>query len=101
MKEIPLKFKISSFGHALSESLGFLDHQTPQPSFTHYLISGLPVRDVVTTNYDPLLENALRALKVSAFTISEPSDVARAPTGQFHTNVLKVRRFFFPAKILN
>jgi hypothetical protein len=63
------------------------------PSLTHYLISGLPMRDVVTTNYDPLLEAALKALKVAAFAISEPSDVARAPTGQFHTNVLKVSSF--------
>lgn len=77
----------------LREALGFTSTHKPMPSLTHYLISGLPMRDVVTTNYDPLLEISLKALKVAAFTISEPSDVARAPTGQFHTNVLKV--FFF------
>jgi len=79
------------FPEAFRKALGYgKDQISPHPSFTHYLIAGLPLRDVVTTNYDTLLEQAFKAIKLTAFTLNEPKDVANAPVGSFHTNILKI-----------
>eukprot|EP01123_Difflugia_compressa_P004133 TRINITY_DN15486_c0_g1_i1.p1 TRINITY_DN15486_c0_g1~~TRINITY_DN15486_c0_g1_i1.p1 ORF type:complete len:413 (+),score=83.62 TRINITY_DN15486_c0_g1_i1:185-1240(+) len=78
------------FGSALRESLHFGGEFIPRPSVTHYLLASLPMHNVVTTNFDPLLEHALKYLKKAAFTISSPAHVARAPMGTHHTNVLKI-----------
>ncbi len=53
-----------------------------QPTLAHYLLLASPLRTVVTTNYDDLLERALRAVRFRPDTIIEEGDVVR--TGQGH-----------------
>lgn len=52
------------------------DDPTVQPTLAHYLLTQLPVRYVVTTNYDDLLERALRALRRYPLPVVEQSEVA-------------------------
>lgn len=47
-----------------------------RPTLAHYLLMGLPVQYVVTTNYDDLLEVALRALRRYPLVVVEQSEVA-------------------------
>jgi hypothetical protein len=47
------------------------------PTLAHYLLMSLPVRHVVTTNYDDLLERALLALKRHPIPVVRQEDVAR------------------------
>eukprot|EP01120_Amphizonella_sp_Union-15-10_P013685 TRINITY_DN6412_c0_g1_i1.p1 TRINITY_DN6412_c0_g1~~TRINITY_DN6412_c0_g1_i1.p1 ORF type:complete len:571 (-),score=95.62 TRINITY_DN6412_c0_g1_i1:43-1755(-) len=79
----------SSFGSVLKESLGFKQESFPRPSLTHYLITSLPTKTIVTTNYDNLLEQSLRSIKKAVFTINTPPDVAKTPIGE-QVNVLKI-----------
>ncbi len=51
-----------------------------RPTLAHYLLMSLPVRLVITTNYDDLLERTLSALRRYPVTIVEQKDVAL--TGQ-------------------
>jgi hypothetical protein len=53
----------------------------PRPTLAHYLLMSLPVRHVVTTNYDDLLERALIALKRHPVKVIRDSDVARMSWG--------------------
>jgi hypothetical protein len=53
----------------------------PRPTLAHYLLMSLPVRHVVTTNYDDLLERALVALKRHPVKVVHDSDVARMGWG--------------------
>jgi hypothetical protein len=48
-----------------------------RPTLAHYLLTSLPVRVIITTNYDDLLERALTALRKYPDTIVEQSDVVR------------------------
>ena len=53
----------------------------PQPTLAHYLLMSLPVRHVITTNYDDLLERALTALKRHPVKVASQQDVARTGHG--------------------
>jgi hypothetical protein len=52
------------------------------PTLAHYLLLGLPVRQVLTTNYDDLIERALAALKRYPVTVVRQEDVARTGHGE-------------------
>ncbi len=75
-----------------SKRLADLLHEmyaTPaQPTLAHYLLLSLPVRHVITTNYDDLLERALIGLKRHPVKILHQEDVAR--TGQNEVFVVKL-----------
>jgi hypothetical protein len=47
------------------------------PTLAHYLLMALPIRHVITTNYDHFLERALTALKRYPVPIVSQGDVAR------------------------
>jgi hypothetical protein len=47
------------------------------PTLAHYLLMALPVRHVITTNYDDLLERALSALKRHPVPVVRQEEVAR------------------------
>ncbi len=53
-----------------------------RPSLPHYLLMSLPVRVVVTTNYDDLLEQSLDALRRYPTTITEAAQVSRTGHGE-------------------
>src|SRR5262249_54916392 len=55
------------FGHA---------NTTPKPTLAHYLLLALPVRYIVTTNYDGLLEQALTALRRHPVKVVRQEEVA-------------------------
>ena len=55
--------------------------RTPLPTLAHYLLLSLPLRHVITTNYDDLLERALTALKRHPIKVVQQEDVARTGTG--------------------
>jgi hypothetical protein len=59
-----------------------------QPTLAHYLLMSLPVRHVITTNYDDLLERALIGLKRHPVKVLHQADVAR--TGQNDVFVVKL-----------
>ncbi len=48
-----------------------------RPTLTHYLLTSLPVRNFVTTNYDDLIETALEALRLHPTRVVSEADVAR------------------------
>lgn len=58
------------------------------PTVAHYLLMALPVRHVITTNYDHLLESALTALKRHPVPVVRQEDVAH--TGGASTYVVKL-----------
>lgn len=58
------------------------------PTLGHYLLMSLPLRHVITTNYDDLLERALTALKRHPVKVIHQQDVAR--TGQDEVFVVKL-----------
>jgi hypothetical protein len=70
-----------------------------RPTMSHYLVASLPVRIVVTTNYDDLLERTLDALRRYPIMITEEQDVARAGHGEgvsvvkLHGDAASGRRF--------
>jgi hypothetical protein len=51
--------------------------RSSRPTLAHYLLLSLPLRHVITTNYDDLLERALTALKRYPIKIVQQEDVAR------------------------
>jgi hypothetical protein len=51
------------------------------PTLGHYLLTALPVRQVITTNYDDLLERALAAQKRYPIKVVEQGDVAGTGRG--------------------
>ena len=61
---------------------------TAHPTLAHYLLMSLPLRHVITTNYDDLLERALSALKRHPVKVIQQADVAR--TGQDDVFVVKL-----------
>jgi len=61
---------------------------TAYPTLAHYLLMSLPVRHVITTNYDDLLERALIGLKRHPVKVLHQQDVAR--TGQDDVFVVKL-----------
>jgi O-acetyl-ADP-ribose deacetylase (regulator of RNase III) len=70
-----------------------------RPTMPHYHVASLPVRVVVTTNYDDLLEQTLDALRRYPTMISEESDVTRTGHGEgvsvvkLHGDAATGRRF--------
>jgi O-acetyl-ADP-ribose deacetylase (regulator of RNase III) len=70
-----------------------------RPTMPHYLLASLPVRVVVTTNYDDLLEQTLDALRRYPMMIAEEQDVARTGHGEgvsvvkLHGDAATGRRF--------
>ncbi len=62
----------------------------PKPTLAHYLLMSLPVRHVVTTNYDDLLERALVALKRYPVKIVRQEDVVRTSQGGDGVHVIKL-----------
>ncbi len=72
------------FGH---RQLAEVIHQTygePKalPTLAHYLLLSLPVRLVITTNYDELLEQTLIALKRYPMKVVQQHDVTRIGNSQ-------------------
>ena len=55
-----------------------------KPTLAHYLLMGMGVKHVITTNYDSLLERALRALRRDPVMVVKEGDVAR--TGETGTH---------------
>src|SRR5262249_21976975 len=65
------------FGNArLAEVLRATFAQPGLPTLAHYLLLGLPVRHVITTNYDHLIERALTALKRHPVPVVRQEEVA-------------------------
>ncbi len=58
------------------------------PTLAHYLLMGLPIRHVITTNYDQLLEQTLDSLKRHPVPIIHQEEVAG--TGGAGTYVVKL-----------
>ncbi len=58
------------------------------PTLAHYLLMGLPLRHVITTNYDHLLEQALVALKRHPLPVVSQEDVVH--TGGAGVYVVKL-----------
>lgn len=58
------------------------------PTLAHYLLLSLPLRHVITTNYDDLLERTLSALKRHPLKVVHQEDVAR--TGRDDVFVVKL-----------
>jgi O-acetyl-ADP-ribose deacetylase (regulator of RNase III) len=58
------------------------------PTLAHYLLLSLPLRHVITTNYDDLVERTLFALKRHPVKVLHQEDVAR--TGQDDVFVVKL-----------
>jgi hypothetical protein len=58
------------------------------PTLAHYLLMSLPLRHVITTNFDDLLERALMGLKQHPVKVLHQEDVAR--TGQNEVFVVKL-----------
>jgi hypothetical protein len=58
------------------------------PTLAHYLLMALPLRHVITTNYDDLLERALSALKRHPVVVVTQEDVAKI--GEAGTYVVKL-----------
>jgi O-acetyl-ADP-ribose deacetylase (regulator of RNase III) len=57
-------------------------YSTPSlPTLGHYLLTALPVRQVITTNYDDLLERALAAQKRHPIKVVHQGDVAGTGRG--------------------
>jgi O-acetyl-ADP-ribose deacetylase (regulator of RNase III) len=73
---------------ALAEVIRQTFGGAPLPTLGHYLLMSLPVRHVITTNYDGLLERALAALKRHPVKVVRQEDVAR--TGQAGVYVVKL-----------
>jgi hypothetical protein len=59
-----------------------------KPTLAHYLLMSLPLRHVITTNYDDLLERALTALKRHPVKVIHQEEVAL--TGQNEVFVVKL-----------
>jgi hypothetical protein len=53
----------------------------PLPTLAHYLLFALPVRQVITTNYDDLIERTLDALKRHPIKVVRQEDVAGTGRG--------------------
>jgi hypothetical protein len=53
-----------------------------QPTLAHYLLLALPLRLVITTNYDALLENTLAALKRNPVRVVGDKEVARTGSAE-------------------
>jgi hypothetical protein len=53
-----------------------------RPTLTHYLLLALPLRIVVTTNYDCLIERALRGLRRDPQVVVEGSHVVQVGGGE-------------------
>lgn len=56
---------------------GLYGGEAGQPTLGHYLLLALPVRVVITTNYDTLIERTLRSLRRYPSVIVDQHDVAR------------------------
>jgi len=54
----------------------------PLPTLSQYLLMSLPIRHVLTTNYDELLEQTLTALKRYPIKVVHQADVARTGQGE-------------------
>jgi hypothetical protein len=65
------KFGNARLAEVLRETFG----KAGQPTLAHYLLLGLPVRHVITTNYDALIEQALTALKRHPVTVVRQEEV--------------------------
>lgn len=55
-----------------------------KPTLAHYLLMGMGIRHVITTNYDSLLERTLTALRRDPVKVLKEADVAR--TGETGTH---------------
>lgn len=53
-----------------------------RPTLPHYLLASLPVKIIVTTNYDDLLEQALEGLRRHPTIITDEADVSQTGHGE-------------------
>jgi hypothetical protein len=74
--------------HRLAEVVRDTYRAEALPTLAHYLLMSLPVRHVITTNYDELLERALTALKRYPVKVARQEDVPL--TGQSGVHVIKL-----------
>lgn len=78
---------------------GFYGPGAARPTLPHYLLMSLPVRVVITTNYDDLLEQSLEGLRRYPTVIKDEGDVARTGHGEgvsvvkLHGDAASSRRF--------
>jgi O-acetyl-ADP-ribose deacetylase (regulator of RNase III) len=56
---------------------GIDDKRQIKPTLAHYLLLSLPVRLVLTTNFDDLVENTLTALRRDPHVVVEPEEVVQ------------------------
>jgi hypothetical protein len=75
-------------GARLADVLRHTYGEQSRPTLAHYLLTALPVRHVITTNYDDLLERSLTAQKRYPVKVARQEDVAR--TGQGGVYVVKL-----------
>jgi hypothetical protein len=68
------RFGPQALAEVVRGTFGYPD-PPPRPTLAHYLLLGLPVRHVLTTNYDGLLETSLTALKKEPVKIVKQEDV--------------------------
>src|SRR5262249_16341225 len=74
------KFKSAGLAEVIRRTIGE-PALAARPTLAHFLLMSLPVRHVITTNYDDLLERALIALKRHPVKVSREPDVARMRWG--------------------
>lgn len=75
------RFGPTKLAEYISTALADPQKQT-RPTLAHYLLLSLPVRYVITTNYDHLLEQALHALRRNPLPIIRQQEVARTGPGE-------------------
>lgn len=73
------RFGPAKLAHMICAILGDPEAHA-RPTLAHYLLMALPARFVITTNYDQLLEQTLRALRRYPLPVVKQEDVPR--TGQ-------------------
>jgi SIR2-like domain len=76
-----------SIHHDLSNRRNFsrsaaLSRSISASKLAHYLLLALPVRSVITTNYDKLLEDTLAALNRNPIVVVEEHHVARTGSAE-------------------
>ena len=72
--------KLERYIRELFGAAGTFADSRVRPTLAHYLLSSMPFRLFLTTNYDSLLERALTALRRDPEVVSTPENVVR--TGQ-------------------
>jgi hypothetical protein len=65
---------------------------TAQPGGAHHLLLSLPIREILTTNYDLLLEDAAKPSAKTIHTVSTPNDYRNALLNGKHSDIILLGR---------